>query len=159
MHDVDANGINAFGNLNATIKLNYAAAGAGIVFSAGEGSVINNVVSGTLEGMGIQGTPSSVSGNTVENSPVGIRIGTTAPVKLNKIVNSSTYGIQLFTNGVTVQSNTITKSASAIRFSCNSGTVSSNTINDAAIGLDNVPTGLVAPNTFLSVATVRTGGC
>lgn len=88
-----------------------------------------------------------------------MRLLTTAPVKSNKIVNSSTYGIQLFTNGVTVESNTITKSASAIRFSCNSGTVSSNTINDAAIGLDNVPTGLVAPNTFVSVATLSTGGC
>lgn len=159
VHDVDANGITALDNLNATIRSNYAAAGAGIAFSAAEGSVTNNVVSGTLEGMGIQGSPSSVSGNTVANSPVGMRILTTAPVKSNKIVNSSTYGIQLFTSGVTVESNTITKSASAIRFSCNSGTVISNTINDAAIGLDSVPTGLATPNTFVNVATVATGGC
>lgn len=160
VHDVDGQGINAFDNVDATIKSNYAAGGAaGIVFSAAAGSVINNVASGTSEGMGIQGAPSVVSGNIVENSGVGMRIGTTAPVKLNKILNSSTYGIQLFISGVTVESNTIIKSGSAIRFGCNSGTVSSNTINDAAIGLDNVPTALVAPNTFLSVATVRTGGC
>jgi hypothetical protein len=159
VHDVDGQCINAFFNVNAKITSNYAAGGAGIVFSAAAGSVTNNVASGVFEGMGIQGSPSAVSGNVVENSTVGIRINTTAAVKSNKIVNSSLHGIELYTSGVVVQSNTITRSGTAIEFSCNTGTITGNTIKDATIGLDTVPTALAGANNFYGVATNRTGGC
>lgn len=55
VHDVDANGITALDNVNATIRSNYAAAGAGIAFAAAEGSVTKNGVSGTIEGIGHSG--------------------------------------------------------------------------------------------------------
>jgi putative cofactor-binding repeat protein len=104
------------------------------------------------------GAAGSISGNTVMNSGVGIGAeGDSISVTSNKIMFSGT-GIYINSAATPVQGNTITTAPVGIEFNCSSNpNVHSNTITDAATGVDKVPTGVNTPNTYVNVATFKTG--
>ncbi len=169
VHDVDYCAILAFSNqtpptITATIKGNDVASSYIGIYQfadAGPGSVTGNIVTAAHVGIASTAQSVTISGNTVTSSLSGIAVSATGiSVTSNKIWNSSYDGIDLSASGMTIQSNTITKSRIGIEFNCFAGgTVSHNTINDAVIGLDAVPATSTPLNTFLNVATIRTGSC
>jgi parallel beta-helix repeat protein len=172
IHDADSAGIvtetyASFSTpeLTATIKGNYINnASQGIVINEGSSNTVSgNVVSNSNFGITAQGgSQGSVSGNTVLNTPLGIEpFADGVSVTFNKVFNSSIAGINLQgTKVATVQNNTIGSSKVGIEFTCFADpNVIHNVIIDTPTGIDQVPGALAAPNTYFSVATVRTGGC
>jgi parallel beta-helix repeat protein len=171
IHDADDAGIltETYGSftpeLTATIKGNYTNnASQGIVIDQGSSNTVSgNVVSNSKFGITAQGgSQGAVSENTVLNSPLGIEpFADGVSVTFNKVFNSSGAGINLQgTTVATVQNNTIAASKVGIEFTCFADpNVIHNVIIDTPTGIDQVPGALAAPNTYFSVATIRTGGC
>jgi parallel beta-helix repeat protein len=171
IHDADDTGVvtetySSFSTaLTATIKGNYTNnASQGIVINEGSSNTVSgNVVSNSNFGITAQGgSQGSVSFNTVLNSPLGIQpFADGVSVTFNKVFNSSVAGINLQgTKVATVQNNTVTSSKVGIEFTCFADpNVIHNLIIDTPTGIDQVPGALAVPNTYFSVATIRTGGC
>jgi len=170
----DYSGINAetapgTSTLTATIIGNVLASSftnsIGITLEAGETvSVSSNLITGSFEGVLIDGGEGSVSKNKVVNTGAGIDLETDGVSVTSNIIYaaSSGYGIGIVANSAAAQvtGNTIAQSPIAIDFDCTSGNnVHSNTILGAVLGLINVPTAAAPANTYYNVGTNSSGGC
>jgi hypothetical protein len=166
VHDVDGTGIFAGSGttptLTALIRDNLVSihsGSGGISVSGINGVVAQNNVSDALAGIFDSAPGVRVSSNTITNALFGVLNLTGGTIHSNDISNT-TIGVFLNSDGSTVQSNRITLAATAaIEFNCFSGVVSHNTINDAAVGLDQVPTGFHGSNTFSNTGTISTDSC
>ena len=169
VHDYDLDGIVAERFLTLTVIINgnlvtttSKVATGGIQVAATNSTVTSNlVVNPGFLGIFAGSTASSISGNTVMNSSNrGIWVfqdGTT--LTSNKIVGNPT-GIILSSSGAAIQGNTITNSTVGIDFGCNADPhVHSNIIMDAGTALGSVPAELATSNTYVTVGTIRAGGC
>jgi Right handed beta helix region len=164
VHDFDDAGILVEGNFTATVNANHVTASNATnfvdgIFVQSAGSIADNDVTGAgiSSGGGIIGDfpDLAISGNTVSNWEFGLADLDGAKYTSNTVGNTAT-GFVSFADGATVESNTITQAAGAgIEFNCDTGTVKSNTINDAAIGIDNVPSGVISTNTYFNVGAIR----
>lgn len=138
----NATGISVGGWTTATVTSNLISGGStGIAMGNVGGSVSGNKVVSTGNGITLETNDVSVTANTIYGtSNIGIYVLSTAPVTGNTIVQSSRY---------------------AIEFQCFAGgNVHSNTILNAAIGLNDVKSGVVSPNTYYNVSQIRpSGGC
>jgi hypothetical protein len=181
IHDFDAVGIDIETSSNAsevtaTIKGNSVNGGTGqigdgILANSGATSTVTaNLVTGTIQGIYTQGLAAgSISGNTLMNNLVGIAAGADGvSVTGNKISAGSSLpyyypyegGIVVFSDVETITGNSIFGAPVGIEFGCSTDpNVHSNTIIDASVGLDEVPTGITATNSYFNVGTIRTGGC
>jgi hypothetical protein len=164
VHDFDDAGIYVEGNFTATVNANHVNASNATdfvdgIFVQSAGSITDNGVTGAgiSSGGGIIGDfpDLAISGNTVSNWEFGLADLDGAKYTSNAVRNTAT-GFVSFAEGATVESNTITQAAGAgIEFNCDTGTVKSNTINDAAIAIDNVPSGVISTNTYFNVGAIR----
>lgn len=146
-------------------------------------SVNSNIVNASSQSTGIvaSNVNGRVRGNEVINAVVGI-FDEAPAVNLqgNIILAASGYGIYLVNGGTavsnhvsgsntgvflgggvsTVTGNRIESSLGpAVEMSCLSATLSQNFINDASVGIDQVPSSGIGPNTFANTATTTTSGC
>lgn len=176
IHDVDRWGIFLASNqtpptLDATVKGNDVEGGPagpieGIYSFGGAGTITSNVVTDVLVyGIFGYGFTGSILGNTTSNTEantnaVGIGLlGSGEVVKSNTVTNnngSASSGILIYDSTATVENNKITNSYVGIEFDCQTSTVSGNTISDAAIAIDQVPSGLTVTNKYYDVDTIRT---
>ena len=166
VHDNDSVGIfTAAGttpSLNASIRGNLVSVNTGLIGILSDnvtGWVTENDVSNAMFGMVDAGPGVSISENNISQTTAGIVLENGGSIRENRL-SSSGIGVWFFSDGGSVRSNRlVSMSLAAIEFNCSSATVSHNTINDAAVGLDNVPTGLRTTNTFYNTATIQTDGC
>jgi hypothetical protein len=169
VHDFDNAGIYVEGNFTATVKANHVNASNATNFVDGiivqsAGSISDNEVTGSGPGDGSAGINGgfpglAISGNTVSNWAIGLLDFDGAKYTSNTVRNTGD-GVLLAGAGATVESNTITQATNAgIDFNCATGTVKSNTINDAAIGIDNVPSGVTPTNTYFNVGDIQEYTC
>jgi putative cofactor-binding repeat protein len=137
----------------------------GIYLKAGlTASVTGNLITGSYEGVLIDGGKGSVSGNKAVSNGVGIDIETDGvSVTTNAIYTTSGgYDIGIIVNSAVapVTGNTIVQAPIGIFFDCVAGTnVHSNTILDSTLALYEVPSGTVGTNTYYNVGTINAGGC
>jgi len=174
-HDADNTGIFVGSNqtpptLNVTVKGNDVAGGPagptwGITSWGVAGSITDNVVTdaSSFGIIGESGATASISANTISNTEANINVvgifleGSGEIARDNTIMNHQNgSGIWITDTTATVQDNKITNSNVAIEFFCTSATVSANTISDAAIGIDNVPSGLAVASLYNRVDVIRT---
>ncbi len=166
VHDVDGTGIfvgsGASPTLTAFVRRNLVSvpsAPSGIVVSGNNGVVAENNVTDALAGVFDLAAGVRVSSNTFTNTSIGVLLLAGGTVQSNDILNAN-YGVFLISDGATIQSNRITlATTAAVEFNCFSGVVSHNTVNDAAVGLDQVPTGFHGSNNFANTGTISTDGC
>jgi|ERR1700683_437639 hypothetical protein len=173
IHDVDTGGINTQFNFIANIKGNYVnvyPGATGIAIGGGTNTVTDNIVETTappgtvtcLLASGSSSVPTSgtVSGNTLINCGVAIDAAADGVAFTSNKVFNSEAGIYVFTLVAAMRSNSITNSSIGIEFDCwPDPNVTDNTITDAGTGIDQVPMGLAAPNTYIDVTTIKTNGC
>jgi Periplasmic copper-binding protein (NosD) len=166
IHDVDGAGIfvgsGPSPTLTAIIRENFISVplgSEGVEVNSVNGVVARNNVTDTLAGIFDFAPAVRVSNNTVTNTTFGILLLLGGTAESNDVSNS-VYGIYLAADGAVVQSNHITLAPNAgIELSCHIGTVSHNTINDAAVGLDQVPSGFHGSNTFANTGFISVDGC
>lgn len=131
---------------------------AGIASDFVSGAVASNIVTGGDTGIfNLSSAPVMViKNNWVADVGVGISTGYDGgTVQHNQISNTST-AVDLESNDATAVFNLIKNANVAIEFNCDNDSVSENNINDAAIGLDNVPSGFTSTDHIFSVDTIVT---
>jgi hypothetical protein len=180
-HDFDYAGVWAeaetattVSQITATIKNNdinanvlNAPAHAGIVMGAGSTTTVsNNYVLGGAFGLFADGSSlGTASGNTLMGNGTGVQVNGGASIINNRILDSCPNRVGNVCAGIVVnsalpavQKNVITNCLVGIEFNGKAdGNVSSNTITDGTIGVNDVPVGLPAANSFFNVRTLRTG--
>lgn len=162
-------GINAETNSNtseltAAIKGNDLTSSNATGISVGGGvtaTVTGNVITGGNTGISMGNVAGSVSKNTVVGTSNGITLETNGvSVTTNTVWNTSNIGIYVFSTALVTGNMVAQSSRYAIEFQCYAGkNVHSNTILNAAIGLNDVPTGVISTNTYYNVSQVNPGGC
>ena len=165
--------LSIIGTLTANIKGNYLGPSAppfnvdpiGLSLSSGTVTVTGNLIAGIPIGMELgngDDFTGPISRNTVVSTQTGILdLNCCGQVTSNTVFNSSGTGIGVFPSEseAPVTGNIIVQSATAIDFDCFAGgNVHSNTILGATNGLNDVPSGVLSPNTYYGVGTIRTTG-
>jgi hypothetical protein len=168
VHDVDGFGIFAASgatspNLFASIRGNVVSVGASGLIGIGldnlTGSITGNDVSNAMFDIVNIGPDVSIAFNTASLATAGIVLEGGGNVANNRI-SSADIGLLFLADGGVAHLNRISATrGSAVEFNCSAAIVSGNTINDAAIGLDNTPTGFTGSNSFDNTATVNGGSC
>jgi hypothetical protein len=165
VHDVDGVGISLFtqspSTLTVEVENNYISSQTGIgVFAVGvDGDVSNNNLNNSGVGIFDFGAAATISSNDVNSTTYGIAMLSTGSAQGNDIANTSN-GVYLEGDGANIQSNRITlASIAGVEFNCHVATVNNNRINDAAVGLNDVPTGFTGTNTFFITGTIITNTC
>jgi hypothetical protein len=162
---IEAETSSASSVVTATIKGNDLAGtvgnSTGIILNYGAtASVSSNLITGSLEGVLIDGGQGSVSANKVVSTGIGIDIETNgASVSSNTIYNSGSIGILANSTVAPVTGNIIAQSPIGVSFNCTAGNnVHSNTILDATFGRYEITTA-GSPNTYYNVSNINGGGC
>jgi hypothetical protein len=167
LHDIGGTAVYTEGNVGVSIRNNVISASTGLIWNSAAGTVSGNFFTGEGFGgtaMGVL-TGGTFSGNTIENVGYGLQIWATSGMNFvsNKI-DKANYGVAVVipesaVGANTVKSNIITRSNTGFEFYCYAETVSGNTISDTSVGLDQLASGVSAPNAFVNVDSVQTGYC